>query len=144
MTRENQISLDQDSLRKRPSGLRLRKPYPKLPVKAEVGAHLQKTARFEYDRNDLHSFLSRGTPAQYSGRKVQHQQPYSSYTRAQSIINGQRVSDFSQVPANRKPTSDWTLPSHNNNNLARYQFYSVSSFSRTSPSLHLQLGTDHY
>jgi len=69
-------------------------------------------------------------------------------SRAQSIANGQRVSDVSQVPANQKPTSDWTLPSHNNSNLARYQFHSdscssISSFSRTPPSMHLQLETDH-
>ena len=95
MTKENQTSLDQRS-------------YPKLPAKAEVGAHLQK--RWEPDLTltemTFAVFLSRGTPAQYGGWKGQHQQPYSSYTRAQSTVNGQRVSDFSQVPANQKSKKD--------------------------------------
>ena len=68
--------------------------------------------------------------------------------RAQSIANGQRVSEISQVPAGQKPTSNRTLHSHDNSNFARYQFHSdshsgVPSFSRTPPSVHLQLGTDH-
>lgn len=75
----------------------------KVNSQGRGGGPPPKRARFDTDRNELCSFLSRGTPAQYGGRTAPAA-VYSSYTRAQSTVNGQRVSDFSQVPANQKPT----------------------------------------
>ena len=48
----------------------------------------------------------------------------TSVFRAQSIVNGRRVSEISQVPASQKPTSNQTPHSHNDINFARYQFHS--------------------
>ena len=44
----------------------------------------RKRARFDNDKDDLRSFLSRGASTRYGGRKVQRQQPYNSYTKFQS------------------------------------------------------------
>ena len=57
---------------------------------AKVSAHdkssgpSHKKMRYENDRSDLRSFLSKGAPARYGSRKSQRQQPYSSYTRFQN------------------------------------------------------------
>ena len=95
MTKENQTSLDQWS-------------YPKLTAKAEVGAHLQKGLDLTLTEMTFAVF--------YQGAHllstVAGKDSTSSRTaptpgsRAQSTVNGQRVSDFSQVPANRKSKKD--------------------------------------
>lgn len=45
----------------------------KVNSQGRGGGPPPKRARFDTDRNDLCSFLSRGTPAQYGGWKGQHQ-----------------------------------------------------------------------
>ena len=53
-------------------------------VSDKPGGPSRKRSRYENDRSDLRSFLAKGTPARYGGRKPQRHQPYSSYTRFQS------------------------------------------------------------
>ena len=71
-------------LEKATKRLEAEKALSKVTSQGRGGGPPPKRARFENDRNDLRSFLSRGAPAQYGSRKVQRQQPYSSYTRFQS------------------------------------------------------------
>ena len=71
-------------LEKTTKRLEAEKASSKVTSQGRGGGPPPKRARFKNDRNHLRSFLSRGPPAQYGGRKVQCQQPYSSYTRFQS------------------------------------------------------------
>ena len=66
-----------------------------------------KKPRFENDRNDLRSFLSRGAPARFGGRKVQRQQLFTSYTRFQSPRYHQwSKSTRTQTSSNFKPKAN--------------------------------------
>ena len=66
----------------------------------------QKKARYANDKSDLRSFLSKGAPARYGGRKYQRQQPYYHQSKFQSKKYYQRptrsVSDQSKAEKSKQ------------------------------------------
>lgn len=64
--------------------LEAEKTLSKVASQGNKGGPPSKKARYENDKSDLRSFLAKGAPAMYGGRRPQRRQPYSSYTRFQS------------------------------------------------------------
>ena len=77
------------------------KTMEKVSTPSHKGGPPQKKARYENDKSDLRSFLSKGAPARYGGRKYQRQQPYYHQSKFQSKKYYQRptraVSDQSKA-----------------------------------------------
>ena len=71
-------------LEKASKRLEAEKTLSKVSSQGNKGGPPSKKARYENDKSDLRSFLARGAPAMYGGRRLQRRQPYSSYTRFQS------------------------------------------------------------
>lgn len=90
-------------LEKASKRLEAEKTLSKVTAQGRGGGPPPKKGHYENDKNDLRSFLAKGAPARYGGRKNQRQQPYSSYTRFQ----GPKYQQSSKSP---RPQS-----SYNNN-----------------------------
>ena len=89
---------------------RQRKPYPRLPAKAEVGLHLLKGLDLRMTEAAFAVYQGAHLLSTAAGKySASSRTAPTPGFRAQSIANGQRVSEISQVPASQKPTSNRTL-----------------------------------
>ena len=86
-------------LEKASKRLEAEKTLARVSDQGRGGGPPAKKSRFANDKSDLCSFLSKGAPAQYGGRRLQRRQPYSSFSRFQ----GPRYFQGSKFPKSGTP-----------------------------------------